>query len=213
LDNALTDKELYLPGKSVTAYTNGTLEGIILKLDSQTNDAVYLNEFNPLICADGFTKLYLTTTAQANKYLRILVGWDTGTRAAIREFQAQISKPVLGAGQASFELLVTRRAADGDAIAAGAVAAIDAYEVPEGYQLHIGGAIITCNASCIQKVVMCHTPGIIGDYLYDVKGELIFGDLSSTIIASGETLTIYIFNNDTVERDFSVTVVGVLESV
>lgn len=122
-------------------------------------------------------------------------------------------KPTVGKDQKKWELLVTRRACDGNAIAAGSCATVSAYTVPSGYQLHIGGAVITCNASCLQKVIMAHTPGIIGDYRYDVKGELIFGPLSSTIIGEGDTLTIYIYNLDEVARDFSITMIGVLEKI
>lgn len=127
--------------------------------------------------------------------------------------QVATSKPIVGLNQVKWELLVTRRAVDGNAVPANSVVTVDAYTVPTGYQLHIGGAIITCNVSGIQKIVMVHTPGIIGDYFYDVRGELLFGPLSSTLLDPGDTLTIYIYNNDTSARDFSVTIVGVLDRV
>lgn len=123
------------------------------------------------------------------------------------------SKPVLVANQSKWEVLVTRRACDGNPLAGRTVAAVAAYTVPAGYQLILGGAVITCDVSCMQKVVMVHTPGLIGDFRYDMRGDLLFTSLSSTIVDPLDTLTIYIYNLDTAERDFSVSMTGVLEAV
>ena len=124
------------------------------------------------------------------------------------------SKPVVIANQKKWALLITRRAVDGNALAPGAeIIVIPAATIGNvnGWQLNMGGGVITCNVSCIQKVVMCHTPGIIGDYFYDMRGDIIFGPLSSTIINPDEDCMIILYNNDVVERDFSVSLVGVLE--
>lgn len=125
------------------------------------------------------------------------------------------SKPTVIVDQLKWSLLVTRRSTDvpPNPIPANTVVEIDAYTVPDGYQLAMGGGVVTCNVSCIQKIVMAHTPGIVGDYLYDMKGEIVFGPLSSTIINPGEHLMIYIYNNDDADRDFSVSLVGILEKV
>lgn len=120
------------------------------------------------------------------------------------------TKPVVGVDQQKWELQITRSATLGNAVPAHSVAAIAAYTVPKKWKLHVGGAIVTCNASCIQKICMTHIT-LIGMYRYDVKGELIFGALSSSIINAGNTLNIYIYNDDSVARDFSLTLVGVLE--
>jgi len=122
------------------------------------------------------------------------------------------TKPVVGVEQERWELQITRSAELENAVPARSVAAIPAYTVPEKRKLHIGGAIVTCNASCIQKICMTHIT-LIGMYRYDIKGELMFGALSSSIIDAGNTLNIYIYNEDIVARDFSVTIVGVLEKV
>ena len=122
------------------------------------------------------------------------------------------TKPVVGADQLKGELQITRSAALGNAVPANSVAAIAAYVVPAGWRLHIGGAVVTCSGSCIQRLCMTQIT-LIGMYRYDFKGELIFGSLSSTIIEPGVTLNVYIYNDDIVARDFSVTVVGVLEKV
>lgn len=127
-----------------------------------------------------------------------------------------VSKAVVIENQKKWSLLVTRRAVDGDALDPG----VEEIIIPaatngnvNGWQLNMGGGVITCNVSGIQKVVMCHTPGIVGDFLYDMRGDIIFGPLSSTVCAPDEALTIYLYNNDVVARDFSISLVGVLEKV
>lgn len=126
------------------------------------------------------------------------------------------SKAVVVSNQKKWSLLVTRKAADGNALAPGVetitITAATNGNV-DGWQLNMGGGVISCNVSCIQKVVMAHTPGIVGDFRYDVRGDIIFGPLSSTAINPDEDLIIYLFNNDTVDRDFSISLVGVLEKV
>lgn len=126
------------------------------------------------------------------------------------------SKPVVVTNQKKWALLVTRRAVDGNALAPGSETIV----IPaatngnvNGWQLNMGGGVITCDTSCIQKVVMAHTPGIIGDYRYDMRGDIVFGPLSSTIINPDEDLVIILYNNDSEYRDFSVSLVGTLERV
>lgn len=126
------------------------------------------------------------------------------------------SKPVVVENQEKWTLLITRRAVDGNALAPGSetivIAAADLGNV-NGWQLNMGGGVITCDTSCIQKVVMAHTPGIIGDYRYDMRGDIVFGPLSSTIINPDENLIIILYNNDSEDRDFSISLVGTLERV
>lgn len=119
--------------------------------------------------------------------------------------------------QKKWSLLITRRAVDPE----GAVPPGDEEIVipaatlgnVDGWQLNMGGGVITCNVSGIQKVVMAHTPGIVGDYLYDMRGDIIFGPLSSTIIPPDEDMTIYLYNLDVADRDISISLVGVLEKI
>lgn len=126
------------------------------------------------------------------------------------------SKPTVVKNQKKWALLITRRAVDGNALAQGAeiivISAADNGNV-NGWQLNMGGGVISCNVSCMQKVVMAHTPGIIGDYRYDIRGDIVFGPLSSTIINPDEDLIVILYNNDVVERDFSISLVGVLEKI
>lgn len=123
------------------------------------------------------------------------------------------SKSVIGFRQETWELLVTRRAEDGDALAANSVAVIEAYVVPDNKRLYLGGGVISCNVSCIQKVVMTHTPGILGDYRYDVQGQIVLNPLAAVIIDPGDTVTIYLYNLDSAARDFSISLIGMLEIV
>lgn len=118
-----------------------------------------------------------------------------------------ISKSILVENQEKWTLNMTTKVSGGGCIP------LDFYQVPEGKKLHIGGGFISCSASCIQNVRMLHTPGMIGDFRYDMRGELIFTQLAGQTVPSGDKITVYVFNNDTEERDFSVTLTGFLEKV
>lgn len=118
------------------------------------------------------------------------------------------SKPVVVEGQDDWNVEIIK-----DDLASGTVYSEAAYTVPEGYQLNLGGLIITCSGSCIQKLIL-YTPGkILGEYLYDMRGDIVFGPLSSKTMLAGQVLTVYIYNNDKVARDFSLSMLGVLEQV
>lgn len=210
MTTALVDEPITIDGDLLFAKTDAdSLDGVGVRLDRQDAPLIYFND-SPVIGAPGqkFYKLFLTSPAASGKTLKLFV-----CRGSVLHPLITSTKPALAKNQKKWSLLVTYRQADGDPIAGNSVASVAAYTVPAGWRLHIGGAVISCNASCIQKVVMTHTPGIIGDYRYDVKGELVFGPLSSTLLDPGDILTIYTYNNDTVYRDFSITVVGVLEAV
>lgn len=123
------------------------------------------------------------------------------------------SKEIIGRRQETWELLVTRRAVDGNPIPGGTCVTVQAYTVPTGKRLYIGGGVVSCNASCIQKIVMTHTPGVIGDFRYDMQGSIVLNPLAATVVEPGNTVTIYIYNNDTAARDFSVSLVGMLVTI
>lgn len=208
--SALTDYEITVDGDLLFAKTDAdSLDGVGVRLNRQDAPLIYFND-SPIIGAPSqkFYKLWLTSPAASGKTLKLFV-----CRGSVLHPLITSTKPALAKNMKKWSLLVTYRQADGDPIAGNSVEGVAAYTVPAGWYLHIGGAIITCNASCVQKVVMTHTPGIIGDYRYDMKGELVFGPLSSTLLDPADVLTIYTYNNDTVYRDFSITVVGVLEAV
>jgi len=88
LDTARTSlgEEVSMPGDTITAFTDGTLTGIYIRLDSPTADAIPLNEFNPYRLTTGWTKFWLETTSQSGKYLRLHIG-----RAASADASVQIT--------------------------------------------------------------------------------------------------------------------------
>ena len=75
-------EEVQLPGDALTFYTNGSYSGIEFALDSPTNDWIPVIEFgNPYRYPAVFKKIYLSWTAQADKYLRVHVGREAGAAA------------------------------------------------------------------------------------------------------------------------------------
>ncbi|GAI19843.1 unnamed protein product, partial [marine sediment metagenome] len=71
-------------GDSLTAYTNGTLAGCFIRLDSPSADAIPINEFNPYKYTKGWTRFYLETTAQAGRYLRLHIGREASAEASVQ---------------------------------------------------------------------------------------------------------------------------------
>ena len=119
-----------------------------------------------------------------------------------------VSKPVVGADQEEWSELVPVKD-----LAAGTYDEKTVYTVPSGYKLNFGGIIVTCSASCIQKLIV-YTPGsVLGDYRYDMRGDITFGPLNSKSVGAGKDVILYIYNNDSVARDFSVLLSGTLEKV
>lgn len=73
-----------LPGDSLTAYTNGTLAGCYIRLESPSADAIPLNEFNPYRYTKGWKRFYLETPAQSGKYLRLHIGREASAEASVQ---------------------------------------------------------------------------------------------------------------------------------
>ncbi|GAI66830.1 unnamed protein product [marine sediment metagenome] len=82
-----------LPGDSLTAYTNGTLAGCYIRLDSPSADAIPLNEFNPYRYTKEWERFYLETPVQAGKYLRLHIGREASAEASV-QITAVAPKPV-----------------------------------------------------------------------------------------------------------------------
>ncbi len=82
-----------LPGDSLTAYTNGTLVGCYIRLESPSADAIPLNEFNPYKYTKGWKRFYLETPAQAGIYLRLHIGREASAEAGV-QITAAAPKPV-----------------------------------------------------------------------------------------------------------------------
>ena len=73
--------------------------------------------------------------------------------------------------------------------------------------------MVTCEASSIQNLALVGTPGIVGDFRYDMRGDIVFGPVSASVLDEGTPLTYIVWNNDDVPRHFSVSLIGVLEKV
>lgn len=99
-------------------------------------------------------------------------------------------------------------------IAAGASAIDNIYTVPAGYNLQLGGGYISVKDSCINKLRIT-TPQLelVGDFRYDMQGDLSMTSLAGQEISENTVLTAYVFNNDSIESDFSLLVSGVLTRV
>ncbi|GAG65577.1 unnamed protein product, partial [marine sediment metagenome] len=101
---------------------------------------------------------------------------------------------------------------DGDVDPDG-VALIEAYTVPEGWRLYLGGGDIDCEVSCIQLVMLIHTPGILGYIRYDVYRHVTINPPIGEVLEAGETLQYHVYNDDVVKRHFSVSLLGIEEKV
>ena len=74
MDTALTNKEIELPGANLSVSTDGSLAGVTIKFDSTVNDTILLDRFKDFYSyPGGFTKIYVTFTAQSGKTLYLFV--------------------------------------------------------------------------------------------------------------------------------------------
>ena len=96
-------------------------------------------------------------------------------------------------------------------IAAGASAISAFYTVPAGYKFAVGGGYISVKDSCIHKLrLVIPNLELIGDFRYDMRGDLSMTALAGQDISEDTPITAYIFNNSPIESDFSLLVSGVL---
>ena len=70
---AAPGEPVLLPGNVIAAYTDGSYEGIFVRIEDQGNDAIPLSEINPYYHPGPFSQFYLETTQQTGKYLRLVV--------------------------------------------------------------------------------------------------------------------------------------------
>lgn len=95
---------------------------------------------------------------------------------------------------------------------------ISLYTIPTGYKLHIGSILITCNESLIQKLAIVYRlgssiPRLLDNFLYDTRGDIVYGPESAIEIPAGGQLEAWLWNNDTDSRFFQIYVQGFLERV
>ena len=99
-------------------------------------------------------------------------------------------------------------------IGAGAVAIDEVYTVPEGYSLSFGGGYISVIDSCINNLrLVADVESLIGNFRFDMRGNFVMTSSSGQVLNAGTVLTAYVFNNDTLISEFSLTLTGVLSKV
>lgn len=88
------------------------------------------------------------------------------------------------------------------------------YTVPSGYKLSLGGGFISADKSCINKIkITKNGETILGDFRFDITGDIKVSSLNSQYVNAGETITVSIYNNNTSEGKFTLTLTGVLEKI
>ena len=100
-----------------------------------------------------------------------------------------------------------------DPISGDSMETIEAYTVPSGWRLYMGGGFISCDGEVMQLVKLVATPGILGDFWYKLRGDLILAGHAIYVFEPGTTLTYYVFNKDTEEHFFSISLLGTLEKI
>ena len=88
------------------------------------------------------------------------------------------------------------------------------YTVPDGYNLSFGGGYITADNSCINKLrLIAGNESLIGDFRYDVRGDISVSSLTGQVLAENTELIAYLWNNDSITSIFSLILTGVLEKL
>jgi len=86
------------------------------------------------------------------------------------------------------------------------------YTVPAGYNLAFGGGYITANNSCINELrLISANESLIGDFRYDVRGDMSVSSLTGQVLAEDTEIIAYLWNNDSLTSIFSLILTGVLE--
>ena len=103
-------------------------------------------------------------------------------------------------------------------IAAGSALGVSIYTVPTGYRLALGSLVISCSGSSIQRFHLHSTLAgvlvyILDEFQYDMRGSIVWGPESVVELTVGTILGMTLFNYDTVERLFGVTISGFLERI
>ena len=93
-----------------------------------------------------------------------------------------------------------------------ATLAID-FTVPLLYNYHLTLALINCEWTGRQRVTLSITPGLDSDWWFNGEFVLPLHPASGMMLQPGTNIKIYLFNNDTIARRFTGTLVGILERV
>ena len=86
------------------------------------------------------------------------------------------------------------------------------YTVPSGYNLILDTGLISVRDSCINKIQLFTSSSLLGDYRFDMRGDL--GSIvAGQLIPSGTAIVAYIYNNDGMTSEFSLVLAGFLSVV
>lgn len=98
LDTARPDPGVEVPmaGDMITAFTDGSLDGVYIRPEPLPTDPIPLNEFNPYRLLPGWTSFWLETTSQPGKYLRLLVGEAASGEASVGTVRTNIIAQIVG---------------------------------------------------------------------------------------------------------------------
>lgn len=83
LSSARTDEEIRVDGDFIHAWTDGTLDGIYVRLNHPTQSKLYFTRRNPI--TTPFTRFFLTHTAQSGKTLDLMIGREASASATTTE--------------------------------------------------------------------------------------------------------------------------------
>lgn len=82
LDKARTDERVNIQGAfAITVWTDGTLNGISLKVNHRANTDIPLNKFAPLFFPEGFNALFITNQVQTGKTATLFLSTQVGVVA------------------------------------------------------------------------------------------------------------------------------------
>lgn len=84
LDTARDNEKVPIQGDFVHAWTDGSLEGVGVRLGKEDNDLVYFKRRNP-VSGFPFWNLYLTHGTQAGKTLDLMIGREASAQALTAE--------------------------------------------------------------------------------------------------------------------------------
>lgn len=87
------------------------------------------------------------------------------------------------------------------------------FTIPTGYNFHITLGLIECNWTGRQRATFNITPGLDSDYYFNGEFTLPLHPASGFMVQPGTSIKVYLFNNDTLPRRFTGTLVGILERV
>ena len=88
------------------------------------------------------------------------------------------------------------------------------YTVPTGYTLELGVGYVSARDSCIHRMrLLANGTELVGDFRFDMQGEITFSSMTGQTLEAGSILTAYLYNNDSINTEFSLNLSGILARV